>query len=708
MEAKIAYFSAEFGIDASLPIYSGGLGVLAGDHVKAANDLGVPLIAVGILYRRGYFQQSLDEAGNQQVYYPEHQPEDLPILPILDDNGQPKWITVPIEGRTVYLRIWRAEVGDVPVYLLDAHHEKNTKEDQSLTNHLYGGNTDTRIAQEIILGIGGVRCLRAVGEEPEVWHMNEGHSAFMSLERIREYSAQGISFETALEAVRASTVFTTHTPVPAGHDHFSFEQMDRYLGQYYWQLGASRETVLELGRIEDRFNMTRLAVSTACKVNGVSKLHAEVTKELFHQWTPDIPKEHIQVTSITNGIHTKTWVSKEMEKLYNRYLQPEWKTRIAERKIWEKVKMVSNEELWSAHQQAKQEMIQALRLPDLASTLTVGFARRFATYKRALLLFRDLERLEQLVGQLERPIAFLFAGKAHPADLPGQKLIRQIWQLSQEDRFKDKIFLLENYDMTKAKYLISGVDVWLNTPIKPMEASGTSGQKAAVNGVLNCSILDGWWAEGYNGKNGWAIESGTHHSPEEQDQADSEELYRLLEEEIVPMYYQEHTTWVDRMKESIQTLTPVFSTSCMLAEYWGKLYIPTAIRGRRFAENGLEVAKRVSSYKKFIRENWHQVHIQKAELVATYPKVFTAHCKVRLGPIWHKDVRIEAVGHHEQEGLWRKELQLVKELDQGYYLYAGSFPGTLEDWNKAMANVRVLPISPDFSHDFELELVRWG
>lgn len=708
MEAKIAYFSAEFGIDTSLPIYSGGLGVLAGDHVKAANDLGVPLVAVGILYRKGYFQQGIDREGNQQAFYPEHKPEDLPIQPVRDEKGKPKTISVPIAGRAVYLKIWLADIGQVPVYLLDAHDDRNHEEDQSLTDHLYGGNTDTRIAQEIILGIGGVRCIRAVGEEPDVWHMNEGHSAFMALERIREYSAQGVPFETAIEAVKASTVFTTHTPVPAGHDHFSFEQMDRYLGGFYWQLGTSREKVLDLGRIENRFNMTRLAVNMASKVNGVSKLHADVTKELFHQWSQDIPKEHIPIVAITNGIHTKTWLSKPMTEMYNRHLAPDWKNRIADKKVWDKVKRIPDEEVWEAHQQAKKEMIEELNLPISESILTIGFARRFATYKRALLLFRDMQRLEHIIGQEERPVTFLFAGKAHPADGPGQELIRQIWKLSQEDRFKHRIILLENYDMTKAKYLISGVDVWLNTPLKPMEASGTSGQKAAVNGVINCSVLDGWWAEGYNGGNGWAIDGGSHESWEKQDQADSEELYRLLEEEIIPMYYQDQPSWINRMKESIRTLTPVFSTSCMLAEYWGKMYIPTAIRGRRFIENELDVAARVAAYKKFIREQWHHVHIQCADLAPSSLHISMVHCKVRLGPIWHKDVRVEAVGHSGSNGLWRKELQLVKELDQGYYLYAGSFNGTKVDWSKARANVRVLPISHDFSHDFEMELVKWG
>ncbi len=707
MEAKIAYFSAEFGIDSALPIYSGGLGVLAGDHVKAANDLGVPLIAVGILYRRGYFQQEVDAWGNQRALYPEIRPEDLPVQPVLDKKGDPQTVMVPIEGRSVHLRIWKAEVGKVPIYLMDAHHEKNSEADRGLTDHLYGGNTDTRLAQEIILGIGGVRVLRAVGEEPEVWHMNEGHSAFMALERVREYSAQGFSFETALEAVKASTVFTTHTPVPAGHDQFSFEQMDRFLGDYYWQLGTTRENILRLGANEGLFNMTRLAVSTASKVNGVSKLHAQVTKELFHRWTPEIPKQHIQVESITNGIHTKTWLSPTMEQVYDRYLEPQWKDKIAEQKIWEKVKAIPHEEIWAAHQQAKRQMIQHLGLPELTDVLTIGFARRFATYKRALLLFHDVERLERILNQVDRPVAILFAGKAHPADQPGQQLIRQIWEMSQQERFKDRIILLENYDMDKAKLLVSGVDVWLNTPIKPMEASGTSGQKAAVNGVINCSILDGWWAEGFNGNNGWAIDGGTGRTWQEQDHLDAQALYQLLEEEIVPLYYGSHSSWVEKMKESIQSLTPVFSTSCMVAEYWGKLYIPTAIRGRRFIENGLEVAERVAQYKSFIRDHWSYVGVEDMEFLSAFPDVATIQCKVRLGKIWHKDVKVEVVRGNGEQGLYRKELQWVKELDCGLYLYAGTFPGSIEDWQWSCANIRVVPISEDFSHDLEMELVKW-
>lgn len=701
MEAKIAYFSAEFGIDTALPIYSGGLGVLAGDHVKAANDMGVPLIAVGIFYRKGYFKQRIGADGSQEVSYPILRPEELPITLVLDEQGQSLLVTVPIADRNISLRAWKAQVGSIPVYLLDADHEGNQPGDRSLTHHLYGGNQETRIGQEIILGIGGVRLLRVLHLEPDVWHMNEGHSAFLALERIREYSAQGVPFDTAWEAVKASTVFTTHTPVPAGHDQFSFELMDRYLGDYYWQLGASRERILALGTVGQQFNMTRLAVHTSSKVNGVSKLHAEVSKELLHQWTPEIPKQHVPVEAITNGVHTKTWLAPEMKQLFDRYLDAKWQSKISEIKVWDAALHIPDQEIWEAHQQIKKRMINYLGLPLSEETIIIGFARRFATYKRSLLLFQDMERLERLVQQIDRPVAFLFAGKAHPADLPGQELIRRIWEFSRQPAFQGRIFLLENYDMEMAKHLVSGVDVWLNTPIKPMEASGTSGQKAAVNGVLNCSVLDGWWNEGYNGKNGWAI-------PGEHDETDADTLYRLLEEEMIPLYYSDRSSWIQMMKESIRSLTPVFSTSCMLAEYWGKLYIPTAIRGWRFCENDLEVADRVATYKCFIRNHWDQVKMEEIDFIPTHRQVLTIHCKIRLGAIWHKDVSVEAVGCHKGNGLWRRELQWVKELDQGLYLYVGTFAGTRDDWLTAHAHIRVMPVSPDFANDYELGLVKWG
>ncbi|KEO83013.1 alpha-glucan phosphorylase [Tumebacillus flagellatus] len=712
MQPKVAYFSAEFGLSESLPIYSGGLGILAGDHVKAANDLGLPLVGVGVLYRRGYFQQRIQEDGAQEALYPPMNPEELPVQPVLDAYGQPLFVDVPIGKRIVHLRVWQANAGNVPVYLMDADNDRNNDHDRRLTDRLYGGDQETRIAHEIILGIGGVRVLRAVGFEPDVWHMNEGHVAFLALERIREYSAEGFPFETALEAVKASTVFTTHTPVPAGHDQFSFELMDRYLGDYFWQLGSDRDNILGLGRHNDKFNMTRLAVQTSSKVNGVSKLHAEVTKELFHKWSPDIPPQDVPVDAVTNGVHTETWLSPELRELYDQHLVYNWTREVANPETWTKVEQIPDEKIWEAHQAAKQRMTDRLSLPNLQDVLTIGFARRFATYKRAYLLFQDLERLERIVHHPERPVAFVFAGKAHPADGPGQDLIRRIVEVSKMESFRGKVFLVENYDMNIGRHLVQGVDVWLNTPVKPMEASGTSGIKAAINGVPNCSVLDGWWDEGYNGENGWGIEGKTDGGRGYQDWVDGETLYNVLEGEIAPLYYERDDDgvpceWVAVMKHSIRSITPEFSTARMVGEYWRNAYVPVAERGRRFAANRLEVAQRVGAYKKFVRNSWDNVYVQEIKL-QPHEDGTRVQASIRLGCIWHADVRVEAVGSDGHGGIWKLELRPVTEFLTGEYLYEGVYPDRMEVWRRSNANVRVVPVSPDFCNEFELELTCWG
>ncbi|RKD22961.1 alpha-glucan phosphorylase [Ammoniphilus oxalaticus] len=709
MEARVAYFSAEFGIDSSLPIYSGGLGVLAGDHIKASHDLKIPLIGVGIFYRKGYFQQRISASGQQEAVYDPLSIEQMPIDPVVNEHGQRIIINVTIADRQVALQAWVTTIGGAPVYLLDADFEQNEPADRRLTDHLYGGGQEGRIAQEIILGIGGARLLQELQIEPDVWHMNEGHSAFLALERIRVYSAQGISFETALEAVKASAIFTTHTPVPAGHDQFSFELMDRYLGSYYWQLGTTRETILQLGEMNGCFNMTRLAVSTCSQVNGVSKLHAEVTKELFHDWTPQIPADHIPMQAVTNGIHTGTWLAAEVKQLFDRYLDSDWEVNIKELETWKNTWRIPDEELWDARRKVKRRMIDALDLPFNENTLVIGFARRFATYKRALLFFRDLDRLERILNQQDRQVAILLAGKAHPADQPGQELIRQIWEISQTSAFKDRVILMENYDMAMAKHLVAGVDVWLNTPTKPMEASGTSGQKAAVNGVLNFSVLDGWWPEGFNGKNGWAIEGDQSGDREIQDQIDGETLYHILEHEIVPLYFGNPSGWAQMMKESIQTLGPAFSASRMVADYWEKLYVPTANRGRRFTADGLEIASRMAAYKQFIRANWNAVKIDQIELIPSESEQLSVRCQVHLGEIWRKDVSVEAVGSLGWDrGVWTEGLQFAEEVGPGVYSYTGVFSGSVEEWFEQHANIRVMPISPDFVNDYELELATWG
>lgn len=719
----VAYFSAEFGLDESLPIYSGGLGILAGDHIKAAADMNVPLTGVGLFYSKGYFEQRIDEGGWQQHLYPDVDPEAsaYPVRLVRDAEERPLLVEVTIGGRPVQAKAYAVRMGSVTLYLLNTDVESNHDEDRRLTDTLYPGNHDVRIRQEMLLGIGGARFLSALGIRPDVWHMNEGHSAFLSLERIRMLSAEGVPFETALETVKASNVFTTHTPVPAGHDVFSIDLMDRYFGDYYWQLGTDRERILSLGRMDGAFNMTRLAVSTSSKVNGVSKLHGEVTRDLFHRWTPHIPRQDIPVDSVTNGIHIGTWLAPGMKALFDRHLPSDWAVRTAEPDVWAAVRDIPNKELWEEHQRAKFEMTRELGLPiDLngGGPLVIGFARRFATYKRALLIFRDLDRLARILGDPARPACLVFAGKAHPADGPGQELIRRIVELSREERFKDRVYIVENYAMDKAKKLVQGVDVWLNTPVKPMEASGTSGQKAAMNGVLNCSVLDGWWAEGYNGRNGWAIEGATDGDPEHQARQDGEELYRLLEEEIVPLYYKRNeravpSEWVGMMKESICSLAPVFNTHRMVSDYRRKLYAPATARGRRFAADNFEVASRVAAYKQFIRSNWSSVRVRNVEILADHSSRIglsktAIRAEIGLGAIRHKDVRVEAVGSDGKRGIWKARLEPVQQQAKGLYIYEGVSPDVPISIWKANVNVRVTPISPDFESDFELELSAWG
>ncbi len=579
MEISVAYFTAEFGIDEALSIYSGGLGILAGDYLKSTHDLGLPLVGISILYRKGYFYQHVLEQGEQVELYPELNIDEAPLAPALDHSGNPIIVGVPIAMRTVLLKVWKVKIGDIPIYLLDANLDENTPEDRALTDHLYGGNQATRIAQEIILGIGGVRAIRKLGIVPNVWHLNEGHAAFSSFERIREFSAEGVPFTHAVERVKPATIFTTHTPVPAGHDRFDLQLMDEYLGDFYWQMGASREEIMALGVVDHQFNMTRLAVSTSWKINGVSDLHTKVTRDLLSSWLPEARGE-FPLTGITNGVHAATWISSELKTLFDEHLGPKWLKEIEKPHAWNAFSAIPDELLWEAHQAAKRRLIEYYSLGVDENVLMIGFARRFATYKRANLLFKDMERLKKLVNQADRPVVFVFAGKAHPADKPGQSLLQEIVEATKLTALAGKIFFLQNYDIAMAKKLVQGVDVWLNTPVKFMEASGTSGQKAALNGVINCSVLDGWWAEGYNGDNGWAIDSDPSQPFEEMNRHDGQTLYQLLEQEIIPLYYNQRSgklpsAWIQKMRNSMITLAPQYNTQRMVFEYLDKLYAPT-------------------------------------------------------------------------------------------------------------------------------------
>ncbi len=599
----IAYFSFEFGLHSSLPIYSGGLGILAGDHAKEASDLGLPFVGVGFLYPQGYFQQRVPSHGWQEAVYQPLVLSDAPLHLVVDEVGQELRVHVEMSGRMVHARVWRVDVGRAPLYLMDTDVEENDPWDRELSARLYSGDSEMRIRQEMLLGIGGVRLLAALGYEPSVWHMNEGHSAFLILEAIRQRVATGESYAEAAEAVRAQSVFTTHTPVPAGHDAFAFHLMDSHFQGYWDQLGIGRDEFLSLGLHQepwgDAFNMTVLALRMAGQRNGVSKLHGEVSREMWNPMWPDGTVDQVPITSITNGIHVPTWTAGEMRHLFNKYLGSDWEEYHDDPALWTRLNEMPDEELWRTHVVLKAKLMNFLRSkarrgwvdggsdptqvlvsgtlldPD---SLTIGFARRFATYKRATLLFRDLDRLKALMLDIHRPVQFIFAGKAHPADEPGKQLIQQVYQFAQSNHLGGRVAFVEDYDMHTARYFKQGVDVWMNTPRRPREASGTSGMKASLNGIPNLSILDGWWVEGYNGANGWAVSASEVGSTEEQDAHDADRVYELLEQEIVPLYYTRDRDgiprgWVEVMREAIQSNAWRFSTRRMVKEYTTELYL---------------------------------------------------------------------------------------------------------------------------------------
>jgi len=605
MNQPIAYFSTEFGLHESLPIYAGGLGILSGDHLKEASDLGMPLIAIGFLYTQGYFTQVITEDGWQEARYANLSFHELPVHPVLDDEGEPLSISIAIAGREIIARLWRIEVGRVPLYLLDTSFEVNEPADRTLTERLYTSDLEMRITQEILLGIGGVRALRMLGYNPAIWHMNEGHSAFILLERMRELVAAGRSPEEAQDMVKQTTIFTTHTPVPAGHDEFPLWLIDKCFSNYWPELGLDRETFIDLARHTqpwgDMYAMSVLAMRMSRLRNGVSELHGQVARNMWNYLWPDRKVEDVPIGHVTNGIHSSTWIAHQVKHLFDRYLPEDWMANIDDPAILEGIDAIPDEELWQTHRALKRRLVAYMReraryrwiagklhpVQVIASglmlnpySLTIGFARRFATYKRASLVLSDPERLLGLLNQPGRPVQIIFAGKAHPADEPGKKLIQEVYRQVKRAENGGRLVFLEDYDMNVARYMLQGVDVWLNTPRRPNEASGTSGQKAALNGVLNFSILDGWWREGYNGKNGWAIGEDTKQDdPKLQDEHDAASLYRTLENEIIPLYYDRSADnipndWIGWMKESIKSVAPAFSMRRMVKEYIEKLYIP--------------------------------------------------------------------------------------------------------------------------------------
>lgn len=638
----IAYFSAEYGLDQTIPIYSGGLGILSGDHLKSASDLGIPLVAVGLLYKNGYFHQKINGYGDQEEEYNNIELSNLPINPVKDSNGEELTIYVKLEKRKVYLKVWQINVGRIKLYLLDSDIDQNNQEDREITLRLYGGDQEMRIKQEIILGMGGTNLLiRALKLNPTIYHMNEGHSAFLILELIKNIiKEKQVSFEVAKDIASSKTVFTTHTPVPAGNDIFPIELVEKYFKEFWPRLGLDREAFLKLGmkpckELEHGFNMGILALKVAGKKNGVSKLHGAVSRELFGDVWPEIATNESPITYVTNGIHTCSWLAPSLKELYNKYLIPYWQDNIHNDEVWKNINNIPNKELWEIHRQRKIKLLDIVKenttnrlrrsgynyeeINDITSklnpdVLTIGFSRRFATYKRATLIFKDLERITQILNNQDKPVQLIFAGKAHPADKEGKDLIKRIHEISMMPQFKGKIFILENYNIAMSRYLVSGVDVWLNNPRRPMEASGTSGQKASVNGVINFSVLDGWWAEGYNQENGWTIGTNAEYdSYEEQDIADSQSMYHTLETKIIPMYYDRNEdkiseTWMKIMKNSIISTGGKYSTARMLVDYTNNLYMPLCNLTKKYYENIDNVAE-FNLWKKSIYTNWKDIKI---------------------------------------------------------------------------------------------------
>ena len=743
----IAYFSAEYGLDEILPIYSGGLGILSGDHLKSASDLGIPLIAVGLLYKNGYFWQTINGQGVQETEYKEIDLDNLPIIPVKDVDGQDLIISVDMPKKKLYIKVWEIKVGRVTLYLMDSDLEANIPEYREITKTLYGGNQEMRIEQEIVLGMAGVELLRRLGVKPTVYHMNEGHSSFLILKLIENtIKDKQVSFNIAKDIVSSKTVFTTHTPVPAGNDIFPLELMETYFKDYWEKLGISKQEFFAMGKKPNAnpnsgFDMGVLALKVAGKKNGVSKLHGAVSRELFGDIWPNISSNEAPITYVTNGIHTCSWIPQNIKELYNEYLAPYWQDNIYNNATWERVNNIPDEKLWNAHMERKRKLIDLVKksttkrlhrcgysyqeIDKITSklsenVLTIGFARRFATYKRATLIFKDLERITQIFSNENRPIQIIFAGKAHPADKEGQDLIKFIHEISMKPQFKGKIFLLENYNIAMSRYLISGVDVWLNTPRRPMEASGTSGQKASVNGVINFSVLDGWWAEGYNSKNGWYIGlNDDYESYEVQDKADSEDIYTTLENKIIPTYYDRNeqnipVKWVQIMKNSIISTGGRFSTSRMLVDYVEKLYIPLCNLYDNYYSK-LDKVTEFNSWKEDLYRNWNDIKISQDNNIDNITidagNYITVHCNVILPNISVDNIEAQVYyGKIEESGVVDDIQVIPMELeseDRENKVYTYTAKIKLINGGEYGYTFRVMPKHEMILDAENLNLIKW-
>ena len=746
LQKPVAYFSAEFGFHESVPNYSGGLGILAGDHCKSASDLDLKFFAIGLLYRHGYFRQEIDKDGIQHAINLNQNFHHLPIREVQRDGAGVR-IAVRILDRQVFAKIWELHVGRINLYLLDTDIPENNPDDRRITAELYGGDLEMRMRQEIVLGIGGVKALSALGIDAEVFHMNEGHSAFLALERIRLLiTEKKLDFYSALQVVASANVFTTHTPVPAGNDSFPRDMMRKYFGEFAKELNIPFDELLTFGQTRvdpnDPFSMTILALRMSRHANGVSKLHGEVSRSIWKEVWSGVPVYEVPITSITNGIHTKTWMAPEFDELYEKYLG-NWEEHLTEPDFWRGVIDIPDAQLWDTHQKLKLRLVEFVRervrrrrerigeSPEMVrranrlldpEILTIGFARRFATYKRGALLFSDKARLERLLNDRSRPVQFIFAGKAHPQDEGGKSLIQQVYKFSREAGMENRVVFLEDYDSYIARRLVQGVDLWLNHPLRPQEASGTSGMKTCPNGGLNLSVLDGWWCEGYNGNNGWAIgadiESG---SVDFQNEVDTSSLFQLLENQIIPLYYAKPDgklplAWLQLMRESIRSVTPVFNTHRMVKEYTERLYIPAAKSNADFSREGCTAAVQLSQWKTKIRKDWSQVRINEVEVGnqdrQNIPVGESLHLRARvhLGPVDPQHVRVEAYhGESENGGIKNPGITILAESNKngdGTYIYQGSVPAS--ESGPYAFSIRVVPTHPHLLQSHELRLITWS
>jgi len=746
-DQKIAYFSLEYGLSESIPIYSGGLGILAGDHLKSASDLGLPFVGVGLLYQEGYFTQYLNNDGWQQELYPNNDFFNMPVLPVIDKSGEELIIELEFPGKPVYSKVWKIVVGRVPLYLLDTNISQNTVKNRKITSALYGGDEEMRLKQEMLLGIGGLRALNAMDIWPVVCHMNEGHAAFLALERIRTIMEnESLTFSEALEIAKAGNVFTTHTPVTAGHDRFPPSLMLKYFDNYYPELGLTAKEFLGLGRIDtesdtEKFCMTVLALKSAEKSNAVSRLHMHVSHDMWDTLWPGFPKNELPISHVTNGVHVASWVSQDMMELFERYVGPRWRTEPASKEIWSRVNDIPDEELWRTHQRRSERLVSFSRkrltmqlkkrgVPEAeldvaqgilnSEILTIGFARRFATYKRADLIFRDFERLSKILLNPDMPVQLIFAGKAHPRDDEGKEIIRRIVHWSRKPDIRRHVVFIENYDMCVASYLVQGVDIWLNTPRRPLEASGTSGMKAAANGALNLSVLDGWWDEAYTPDIGWAIGSGEEYEDTEyHDTVESNALYDVLEKDIVPLFYDTGLDglprkWIKKMKATMSNLLPAFNTNRMVHQYFNECYRPAAERYNYLITDNAAKARELALWKQKVIDNWDSIEIKQicsdGSGSYTVGDNLPVTARIKLGKLNPDDVAVELyAGTVDASGSLVNAVPVRmewKEKKADIHIFEGvvSFNGS----GKNGYSLRIIPNHPDTLLAHDHMLIKWA